>query len=70
VLENGLQSGVAFSARASKAHAHRSELAEEAPRQPRMIGEDDPLSEGNHGFYIGNPNNADNETESGNEKGA
>jgi hypothetical protein len=63
-------SGVAFRARASKSGAHRGELAEEAPRQPCVIGEDDPLSERNHGFYIGNLNKANNELDSGNEKGA
>jgi hypothetical protein len=63
-------SGDAVSARTSEPGAHRSQLAEEAPRQPRVIGEDDPLSERNHGFYISNQNNADNETDFGNEKGA
>ena len=30
------------------------EPAEEAPRQPRVIGENDALSLGNHGRYIAN----------------
>ena len=63
-------SGVAFSVRASKPGAYRGELAEEAPRQARVVGEDNALSERNHGFYIGNPSNANNEPDCGNEKGA
>ena len=45
----------------SKPRLHRRQPAEKPPRQPRMIGEDDPLSFGNHGGYIANRSGFDNE---------
>ena len=46
----------------SKACLHRGrQTAEEPPRQSRVVGEDNPLSFGNHVGYIANPSAADNE---------
>jgi hypothetical protein len=38
------------------------QAAEEAPRQPRVIGENDALRLGNHAGYIANRTGFDNET--------
>jgi hypothetical protein len=53
----------------SKACLHRCrQPAEKAPRQSRVVDEDNPLSFGNHGGYIANHSAADNEW-AGKEKG-
>ena len=36
----------------SQSRLHGSQPAEESPRQPRVIAEDDPVRFGNHAIYI------------------
>jgi len=52
----------------SKPRLHRRQPAEETPRQPRVVDQDNSLSFRNHGRYIANRPGFDNEA-AGKEKG-